>query len=95
MNRVVELVQKIMAEQNKPWDETQETDEQYLGRKALEDKWIAGLEYSGNSIGWSHSKATNYGCELQRAWDELTKLGVSCDGDTTVAEAIRKSCVKK
>lgn len=87
-NRVIELVQQILAEQNKPWDEDNETDEQHIGRLALEDKWIASICYSGNSIGWSHSKAVNYGRELQKAWDELRKLGVHCDGNTTVAQAI-------
>jgi hypothetical protein len=92
-NRVIDLVQQIMAEQNRPWDEDEETDEQHLGRLALEDKWIGGLCYSGNSVSWSHSKAVNYGRELGRAWDELRKLGIPCDGNTTVAEAIAKFCV--
>lgn len=30
-NRVIELVQQILAEQNKPWDEDNETDEQHIG----------------------------------------------------------------
>lgn len=91
MNKVIDLVQQIMAEQNKVWDEDNETDEQYLGRLALEDKWIGGLSYNGNSISWTHSKAVNYGRELQKAWDELVKLGISPDGNiTTVAQAIAK-----
>lgn len=89
-NRVIELVREIMAEQNKPWDEDKETDEQHLGRLALENEWIGGLCYKGNSVSWSHSKSVNYGKELQRAWDELRKLGAHCDGNTTVAQAIVK-----
>ena len=94
-NRVIELVRQIMAEQNKPWDEDTETDEQYLGRLALEDVWIGDLNYKGNSVSWSHSKSVNYGKELLKAWDELNKLGIKSDGNTSVAEAIRKSCEKK
>lgn len=94
MNRIIELVQQIMAEQNKPWDEKVETDEQHLGRLALEDEWIGGLYYKGNSVSWSHSKSVNYGRELQRAWDELQKLGINPDGNTTVAQAIAKITVR-
>lgn len=90
VNRVIELVRGIMAEQAKPWNDEEETDEQHLGRLALEDNWIGGLSYKGNSISWSHSKAVNYGKELQRAWDELRKLGVHCDGNTSVSQAIAK-----
>lgn len=93
-NRVIELVQQILAEQNKPWDEEKETDEQHLGRLALEDKWIGNLTYAGNSVSWSHSKSVNYGKELSRAWDELNKLGIKADGHTTVAQAIAKFCVR-
>lgn len=90
MNKVIELVREIMAEQNKAWDEEKETDEQYLSRLALEDDWIGGLCYKGSSISWSHSKSVNYGKELQKAWDELRKLGINPDGDTSVAQAIAK-----
>jgi hypothetical protein len=89
-NKVIGLVREIMAEQAKKWDEEKETDEEHLGRLALEDEWIGGLYYKGNSISWSHSKSVNYGRELQKAWDELVKLGIRCDGNTTVAEAIAK-----
>jgi hypothetical protein len=89
-NKVIELVRGIMAEQARPRNEEEETDEQHLGRLALEDNWIGGLCYKGNSISWSHSKAVNYGRELQLAWEELRKLGVHCDGNTTVAQAIAK-----
>lgn len=94
-NRVIELVRELQTEQNKPWDESKETDEQYLGRIALEDEWIGGLFYKGNSISWSHSKSVNYGKELQKAWDELIKLGIHPDGEMTVAQAISKLCMAK
>ncbi len=93
-NRVIELVQQLTAEQNKPHDPDKETDEAYLGRRALEDSWIGNLCYKGNSISWSHSKSVNYGRELHLAWEALRKLGVPCDGNTTVAEAVAKFCVK-
>lgn len=94
-NRVIELVRELMAEQAKLWDEDKETDEQYLGRMALEDKWLGGLYYHGNSVSWSHSKSVNYGRALQQAWDELRKLGIPCDGNTTVAQAIAKYTTRK
>ena len=89
-NRIIELVRQIKIEQNKPWDEEKETDEQYLGRIALEDEWIGGICYKGNSISWSHSKSVNYCKQLQKAWDELRKLGIEPDGEMTVAQAIAK-----
>ena len=45
--------------------------------------------YEGNSIGWWHSKAKNYGAALLEAWDALREAGITCDGKTTVAEGIR------
>ena len=87
-NSIIDLARAICTEQNKPRDETKETDEQYHGRVALEVKWPGNIRYCGNSIGWTHSKAVNYGRELQKAWDELRKLGIHPDGNTTVAQAI-------
>lgn len=89
-NRIIDLVREIKIEQNKPWDEEKETDEQRLGRVALEDEWIGNMYYKGNSVSWSHSKSVNYGKQLQKAWDELRKLGIHPDGETTVAQAIAK-----
>ena len=45
--------------------------------------------YEGNSIGWWHSKAKNYGAALLDAWDALREAGVECDGATTVSQGIR------
>lgn len=94
-NRIIELVREIKIEQNKPRDEEKETDEQYHERLALEDEWIAGIYYKGNSVSWSHSKSVNYGHALSAAWSELQKLGVPCDGKTSVADAIAKFTMKK
>ncbi len=94
-NKVIDLVRLIQAEQNKPRNEEEETDDQYLGRMALEDDWIGGLYYKNNSISWSHSKSVNYGKELLAAWAELNKLGIRADGNTTVAQAIAKFCAAR
>ena len=94
MNVVAELARKIKIEQAKPFDEAKESDDGRLGRLALEDDWIGGISYKGNSVSWTHSKAENYKAALGAAWDALTELGVPCDGNTTVADAICKYCRK-
>ncbi len=70
----------------------QEDDDARLARIQHEDDWVGGIIYKGNSVSWTHSKAEKYGKELLAAWDELVKLGVPCDGNTSVAEAIAKFC---
>jgi hypothetical protein len=73
-------------------------------RQAIEERDAAlaevralseSMEYRGNSISWWHTKATRYGDELLKAWAELTAAGVPCDGQTTVAEGIRKLAATK
>lgn len=54
------------------------------------DALAARMEYRGNSVSWWHSKATNYGNALLDAWSALKEAGIVCDGQTTVAEGIRK-----
>jgi hypothetical protein len=94
MNKIAELARQIKAEQAKRRDED-EADEKYFVRLALEDEWIGGISYKGNSVSWSHSKAEKYGNALLAAWDELVKIGVPMDGETTVAQAIAKFCVRR
>jgi len=57
--------------------------------RAVEDL-SARMIYKGNSVGWWQSKADNYKAALHEAWSELKASGVKPDGQTTVAEAIKK-----
>ena len=62
-------------------------------RDAMEQKYydLANhMIYDGNSIGWWHSKATNYKGALGEAWKALNEAGINADGETSVADAIRK-----
>jgi hypothetical protein len=52
------------------------------------------MVYKGNSISWIHSKAENYKAALGRAWDALIEAGIHPDGETDVAEGIRKLAAK-
>jgi len=38
---------------------------------AANDEYVGHLQYQGNSVSWSKSKADNYGCALLEAWDAL------------------------
>ncbi len=95
MTAITELARKIKIEQAQPIDEANESDDARLGRWSLEDEWIGGITYKGNSVSWTHSKAENYKKALLAAWGALTELGVPCDGKTTVADAIRQYCRKE
>jgi hypothetical protein len=57
--------------------------------RAVEDL-AESMIYRGNSVGWWQSKADNYKSALREAWAELKAAGVKSDGQTTVAEAIKK-----
>ena len=46
--------------------------------------------YEGNSISWTKSKADWYKAALGEAWTALGEAGIQCDGQTTVAEGIKK-----
>lgn len=88
-NRIVELARQIRDEQHLPLSET-ETDEETVAREALEDEWIGVLEYKGNSVTWTHSKAKRYGDDLLKAWEALAEIGIHADGKTHIADAIRR-----
>jgi hypothetical protein len=88
-NKIVELARQIQAEQRKPLDQS-ETDEQTVAREALEDEWIGSLYHKGNSVSWTHSKAKRYGDDLLLAWKALAEIGVHGDGQTHIADAIRR-----
>lgn len=87
-NRIIQLVQQVKDEQRKPLSET-ETDEETVAREALEDEWIGGLYYKGNSVSWTHSKAKRYGDDLMLAWKALAEHGIHADGETHIADVIR------
>jgi hypothetical protein len=53
------------------------------------------MVYHGNSVQWWHSKATAYKSALGEAWDALRAAGIQSDGQTTVAEGIRKLAASK
>lgn len=88
-NRIIQLVQQVKDEQRKPLYET-ETDEETVAREALEDEWIGGLYYKGNSVSWSHSKSVRYGNDLHLAWKALAEIGIHGDGQTHIADVIRR-----
>ena len=88
-NRIVELARQIQAEQRKPLDEN-EPPEDIVAREALEDELIGSLYYKGNSVSWSHSKSKRYGDDLLLAWKALAEIGVHGDGNTHIADVIRK-----
>lgn len=88
-NKIVELARQIQAEQRKPLDETQ-TGEEIVAREAIEDEWIGTLYYKGNSVSWTHSKAKRYGDDLMKAWKALAEIGIHGDGETHIADVIRK-----
>jgi len=88
-NRVIQLVQQIKDEQRNPWDETKESHVDHGARLALEDEWIGGLYYKGNSVSWSHSKAKHYSDDLMKAWAALAEIGVHSDGQTHIADVIK------
>ena len=75
-----------------------------VARQAIEERDQIELQYhhlanemiyQGNSVGWWYSKATAYKAALGEAWDALHEAGVSADGRTTVADAIRKLAERK
>lgn len=47
--------------------------------------------YGGNSVGWTLSKARNYGKSLQRVWSALNKHGITADGKTHAADAVESA----
>lgn len=46
--------------------------------------------YHGNSVGWWYSKAMAYRDAIDRSWEALKDAGISTDGKTDVATAIRQ-----
>jgi hypothetical protein len=93
-NRIVELARQIRDEQHKPLSQT-ETDEETVAREAMEDEWIGVLEYKGNSVSWTHSKAKRYGNDLMLAWKALAEIGIHGDGETHIADVIRQIKIAK
>ena len=48
------------------------------------------MVYNGNSVGWWYSKAMAYRDAIDRSWDALKAAGITPDGKTDVATAIRQ-----
>ena len=46
--------------------------------------------YHGNSVGWWYSKAMAYRDAIDQSWDALKAAGITPDGKTDVATAIRQ-----
>lgn len=68
-------------------------------REALEERDAALLKcdemaqqtiYHGNSVGWWYEKAIAYKNALSECWRALKEAGIYADGQTDVADAIRK-----
>jgi len=95
VNDIVNAARKIrqlQAEQNQQRDGESEED---FERRAfdsldLEYEWIGGITYKGNSVSWIKSKADANGRALLDAWEALVEVGGVCDGQTRLADAIRK-----
>jgi hypothetical protein len=97
MSEIIDLLRRVRDLQREPFPEIEgETGDAYAARLdahlAEVNEWVAVLYYKGNSVGWTHSKSANYGGALLKAWDELKNMGVPCDGNTSVAQAIAKFC---
>lgn len=82
--------EKVMADLDAIRQAIEERDAAIAQAADLAQRMI----YRGNSVGWWHSKATNYGNALLEAWAALKAAGIPCDGQTTVAEGIRKLAAK-
>lgn len=93
MSTIVDLLRQVEALQREP-DVRQpgESDEAFdarvLKEQAEQDTWIGALRYQGNSVSWTCSKAKNYGNALLKSWDAMEKIGVPCNGNTHLADAI-------
>lgn len=95
MNDIVKAASKIrtlQAEQNQ--QHAGESDEDFERRAFdtldLEYEWIGGITYRGNSVSWIKQKADANGRALLDAWAALVEIGGVCDGNTRLADAIRK-----
>ncbi len=95
MNDIVDAackIRKLQSEQNQ--QRPSESDEHFERRAfdtlEIEYEWIGGITYKGNSVSWIKSKADANGRALLDAWEALTEIGGTCDGQTRLADAIRK-----
>lgn len=68
-------------------------------RQAIEERDAAlqacddlanNMVYHGNSVSWWYSKAMAYRDAVDKCWDALREAGISADGQTHVADAIRE-----
>jgi hypothetical protein len=95
MNDIVDAarkIRKLQAAQNqqKPSESDQDFERRSFDTLDLEYEWIGGICYKGNSVSWIKSKADANGRALMDAWEALVEIGGVCDGQTRLADAIRK-----
>lgn len=95
MNDIVDAVRKIrelQAEQNRqrPGESDEDFERRAFDTLDVEYEWIGGISYRGNSVSWIKSKADANGRALLDAWEALREVGGICDGQTRLADAIRK-----
>jgi len=95
MNDIVEAARRIrelQREQNqqRPGESDEEFERRSFDTLDLEYQWIGGITYKGNSVSWIKSKADANGRALLDAWQALVEIGGICDGNTRLADAIRR-----
>lgn len=95
MSEIAELARKIMAlqaDQNKqrPGESNEDFERRAFDSLDLDYGWIGGITYKGNSVSWIKGKADANGRALMDAWEALVEIGGVCDGNTRLADAIRK-----
>ncbi len=95
MNDIVDAARKIRELQTKqntqrPDESVDDFEQRAFDTLNLEYEWIGGITYRGNSVSWIHGKAQANGRALMEAWTALAELGIHPDGQTKLADAIRK-----
>lgn len=95
MNDIVDAARRIrelQAEKNqqRPGESDEDFERRSFDTLDLEYAWIGGITYKGNSVSWIESKADANGRALLDAWEALIEIGGVCDGQTRLADAIRK-----
>jgi hypothetical protein len=95
MNDIVDAarkIRKLQVEQNqqRPGESDEDFERRSFDSLNTEYEWIGSITYRGNSVSWIKGKADANGRALLDAWAALVEIGGVCDGNTRLADAIRK-----